>query len=77
MALTLVLWHKNFYPCATHEIGKQFFPGGVPVDSMLHVHDGFFLACGQIVAVSLVQGGSPPRFLTEGSFQLLPGQSQY
>lgn len=31
----------------------------------------FFLACGQIVAVSLVQGGSPPRFLTEGSFQLL------
>lgn len=31
----------------------------------------FFLACGQIVAVSLVQGGSPPRFLTEGPFQLL------
>ena len=37
----------------------------------MHVHDGFFLACGQIVAVSLVQGGPPPLFLTEGSFQLL------
>ena len=44
---------------------------GVPVDSMLHVHDGLFLACGQIVAVSLFQGGPPPRFLPEGSFQLL------
>lgn len=33
---------QEFLACATHEIGKQFFPGGVPVDSMLHVHDGFF-----------------------------------
>lgn len=62
---------QEFLACAMHEIGKQFFPGGVPVDSMLHVHDGFFLACGQIVAVSFVQGGPPPRFLTECSFQLL------
>lgn len=47
-------------------VEKQFFPAGVHVDSMLHVHDGFFLACGQVV-----QGGPPPLFLTEGSFQLL------
>ena len=38
---------------------------------MLHVHNGFFLACGQIVAVSLVQGGPPPRFLDESAFQML------
>jgi len=62
---------KEFIACAMLEIEKQFFPAGVHVDSMLHVHDGFFLACGQIVAVSLVQGGPPPLFLTEGSFQLL------
>lgn len=62
---------KEFIACAMLEIEKQFFPAGVHVHSMLHVHDGFFLACGQIVAVSLVQGGPPPLFLTEGSFQLL------
>jgi len=25
---------QEFLACATHEIGKQFFPGGVPVDSI-------------------------------------------
>lgn len=62
---------KEFLGNAVREMGKVFFPVGVPIDSMLHVHNGFFLACGQIVAVSLVQGGPPPCFLTECAFQML------
>lgn len=62
---------QEFLASAVCEMGKGFFPDGVPIDSMLHVHNGFFLACGQIVAVSLVQGGPPPCFLTESAFQML------
>ena len=62
---------QEFLATAVHEIGKEFFPNGAPIDSMLHVHNGFFLTCGQIVAVSLVQGGPPPRFLNDNAFQML------
>ena len=62
---------QEFLTSAVREMGNGFFPGGVPTDSMLHVHNGFFLACGQIVAVSLVQGGLFPCFLTESAFQML------
>ena len=62
---------QEFLARAIHEIGRDFFPNGTPIDSMLHVHNSFFLACGLIVAVNLVQGGPPPRFLDETAFQML------
>ena len=62
---------QEFLASAIHDMAKDFFPNGAPLDSMLHVHNGLFLACGQIVAVSLVQGGPPPRFLDESTYQML------
>ena len=47
------------------------FPNGAPVDSMLNVHNGKFKTCGQIVAVSIVQGGPPPCFVDECVYQML------
>lgn len=62
---------KEFLDRATTEIACSMFPNGAPVDSMLNVHNGKFKTCGQIVAVSIVQGGPPPRFLDECVYQML------
>ena len=51
------------------EMGKIMFPDGSPVDSSSHVQSGNFRACGQIVAVSLAQGGPPPCFLEQCSYE--------
>ena len=58
------------------DIGREFFPNGSLIDSMLHVHNGFFLAGGQIVAVSLIQGGPPPQFLNNINYNLLVNPQQ-
>ena len=47
------------------------FPSGAPKDSMLDVQNSNFLCCGQIMAVSIVQGGPPPNFLHKSVYDLL------
>ena len=43
------------------------FPDGIPT---FHVQNGNYRTCGQIVAVSLAQGGPPPFFLDPAAFDM-------
>jgi hypothetical protein len=62
---------KEFFTQTIDEMGKTIFPNGSPADSMLNVHNGSFKTCGQIAAVSIVEGGPPPAFLDECVFNML------
>ena len=63
--------HKEFLSNIISDISREMFPNGAPVDSMLNVHNGWFRMCGEIVVVSLVNGGPPPCFLDESVYQML------
>ena len=63
--------HKEFLSNIISDISREMFPNGGPVDSMLSVHNGCFRMCGEIVVVSLVNGGPPPCFLDESVYQML------
>jgi hypothetical protein len=65
---------KEVLTAAISKIGKNMFPDGCPVGSMLNVHNGTFLTAGQVVAVSIVQGGPPPCFLEECIYEMLVNQ---
>jgi hypothetical protein len=56
---------KEFLAKAITEMANSIFPAGSPVDSTYNVQKGYFQSCGEIVAVSLTQGGPPPCFLNE------------
>ena len=62
---------KEYLGQTVTEIGKSFFLHGGPIDSMLHVHNGNFKTCGQVVAVSIVEGGPAPRFLEDSVYELI------
>ena len=53
------------------EIGRKFFPSGSPVDSTSNIGNGILVACGEIVATSLSQGGPAPKFLDESVYMLM------
>ena len=48
--------HKEFLSNIISDISRKMFSYGAPIDSMLNVHNGWFTICGEIVAVSLVNG---------------------
>ena len=50
---------------------SDMFPNGCPIDSTYHIQNGNFRACGQIVAVSLAQGGPSPSLLEECVYNTL------
>lgn len=52
-------------------MGTDMFPDGSPADSTFHVHNGNFRTCGQLVAVSLAQGGPPPCFFEPCVYDLM------
>ena len=62
---------KEFLALTVQQIGNNMFPNGVPIDSMLNVANGSFQTCGEIVAVSLAQGGPAPMFLHENVYGLM------
>ncbi|XP_046843340.1 uncharacterized protein LOC124437408 [Xenia sp. Carnegie-2017] len=62
---------KEFLEKATREIEKIMFPDGFPVDSTLHVQNSNYHTCGEIAAVSMAQGGPPPCFLDEATFDMM------
>ena len=62
---------KEFLAQAILDMGNIMFAGGTPVDSTYNVQNGYFQSCGQIVAVSLAQGGPPPCFLEECVYDTL------
>ena len=63
--------HKGFLSNIISDISREMFPNGAPIDSMLNVYNGWFRICGEIVVVSLVNGGLLPCFLDECVYQML------
>ena len=67
---------QEFLANSIKEIGREFslmVPPLIPCYTFIMV---FFLACGQIVAVSLIRGGPPPQFLNDISYNLLVNPQQ-
>ena len=62
---------KRYLGQTVTEIGQSFFPSGGPADSMLHVHNGNFKTCGQVVAVSILQGRPTLGFFENSVYELL------
>ena len=62
---------QEFLTDTIKEIGKEMFPGGSRIHSASHVQTGDFCTCGEIVAVSLAQGGPPPCFLDRSAFRCI------
>ena len=62
--------HKEFLSNIISDILREMFPIA-PIDSMLNVHNDWFRICGEIVVVSLVNGGPPPWFLDESVYRML------
>jgi hypothetical protein len=66
---------KEFFTLTLSKIGSSMFPRGIPVDSTLHIQNGNFKACGEIIAASLAQGGPAPRCLDATVYDLLVNPS--
>lgn len=62
---------KEFLTDVIIKIGENMFPGGAPRDSTIDIQNSIFFSCGQIMAVSIVQGGPPPNFLHKSVYDLL------
>ncbi|RUA04597.1 MAG: hypothetical protein DSY43_06010 [Gammaproteobacteria bacterium] len=62
---------KEFLTTTLPDIGKHYFPDGSPKYSTNAIQNGSFRACGEIVAVSLAQGGPPPCFLSSTVYNTL------
>ena len=56
---------QEFLAEVISDMGREMFPDGSPTDSTYYVQNGTFRTCGEIVAVSLAQGGPPPCFLEQ------------
>ena len=62
---------KEFLTENISDINDTFFPDGSPIHSTNDIHSGNFRACGELTAVSLVQGGPPPCFLDDKVYKTL------
>ena len=62
---------KEFLTETISDINSSFFPDGSPIHSTNNIHCGNFRTCGEIVAVSLAQGGPPPCFLDDKVYETL------
>lgn len=56
---------QEFLAEVISDMGREVSPHGSPTDSTYYVQNGTFRTCGEIVAVSLAQGGPPPCFLEQ------------
>ena len=54
---------REFLATTVVEIGKKLFPDGSLLYSTNDIHNGNYKSIGQVIAVSLSQGGPPPCFL--------------
>ena len=60
---------QEFLAQVISDMGREMFPDESPTDSTYHVQNGNYRTCGQIVAVSLAQGGPPPCFLEQCAYE--------
>ena len=58
-----------FLEQSTADMAESMFPDGAPMDSSFLVQNGSFRTCGEIVAVSLAQGGPLPCFLNMCAYE--------
>ena len=56
---------QEFLAEVISDMGREMFLDGSPTDSTYYVQNGTFRTCGEIVAVSLAQGGPPPPCFLE------------
>ena len=56
---------QEFLAEVISDMGREMSPDGSPTDSIYYVQNGTFRTCGEIVAVSLAQGGPSPCFLEQ------------
>ena len=62
---------QEFLAQVNSDMGRGMFPDGSPTDSTYHVQNGNYRTCGEIVAVSLAQGGPPPCFLEQYAYETM------
>ena len=60
---------QEFLAEVISDMGREMFPDGSPTDSTYYVQNGTFRTCGEIVAVSLAQGGPPPCSLEQWVYE--------
>ena len=60
---------QEFLAQVISDMGREVFPDGSPTDTTYHVQNGNYRTCGEIVAVSLAQGGPPPCFLEQCAYE--------
>ena len=48
---------QEFLAQAITGMGLATFPDGAPINSLFNIHNKNFKTCGEIIAVSLAQGG--------------------
>jgi hypothetical protein len=61
----------EFLEKVIQDMALEIFPDGSPIESTSHVQCGTFRTCGEIVAVSLAQGGPPPFFFQQCSYDVI------
>jgi len=61
---------KEFLTTIIDKMKLELFPDGIPIDSMLNVHNGTYFTAGQISAVSIVQGGPPPALFDKSVYNM-------
>ena len=62
---------QEFLAQTITDMGLAMFPDGAPKNSLFNVHNKNFKTCGEIIAVSLAQGGPAPPLLDESVYQLM------
>ena len=62
---------KEFLTETMKQLRAKMFPGGAPRDSMLDIQNGNFITSGQILSVSLVQGGPSLQCFHKSVYNLL------
>lgn len=62
---------REFFTETLRNIAISLFPEGAPIDSTLHVQNGDFCACGQLLAASPAQGGPALSCLDESVYTLM------
>ena len=61
----------EFLEKVIQDMAVKVFPDGNPIESTSHVQCGNFRTCGEIAAVSLAQGGPPPFFFQQCSYDAI------
>lgn len=54
-------------------IQRKFFPNGQPIQSTLAITSGDFKLCGEVMGMSILQGGPAPNFMPNNIVSYITG----